>query len=256
VFSSIEEVADLELPNLDAGIVPAVERFMRFYRENLPAWVHVVAPMPAGPFSTAMELRGSDLLFDLHDHPSLSSRLIDLCGRLQVEVELRLRAAVNASRDCMITNFGVWGAGLRLGDDSMINLSPMLVKRFCLPAFGTVNRLIGGLGHIHLCSLPHSRCEFLYPVLAEAEEVAVASSQFGFEYYEQHLDELRGRLAIESFYGDARRYVSEKYGSFAAWAKDFVPRFKNESGLVLYCQVDSVEEGRELWAIWQEAHRR
>jgi hypothetical protein len=62
---------------------------------------------------------------------------------------------------------------------------------------------------------------------------------------------------VESFYGgDAYAYVCEQYGSFRAWADDFVPRFKHESGLVLYFQVSSIEEGQELWAIWQEAHSR
>ena len=75
------------------------------------------------------------------------------------------------------------------------------------------------------------------------------------EYYEQHLEELRGRLAIESFYGDAYRYVCEKYGSFREWANYFVPRFKDESGLVLYFQVSSVEDGREIWAIWEDVHK-
>ena len=40
------------------------------------------------------------------------------------------------------------------------------------------------------------------------------------------------------------------------WANEFVPRYKNESGLVLYMQASSVEEGKELWAAWQESHRR
>ena len=85
----------------------------------------------------------------------------------------------------------------------------------------------------------------------------VVSSQFGFEYYEQHLDELRGRIAIESFYGeDAIEYVCQKYGSFRDWANYFVPRFKNKSGLVLYFQVGSLEEGCEVWAAWQEAHQK
>jgi hypothetical protein len=93
--------------------------------------------------------------------------------------------------------------------------------------------------------------------LLPVSEVKVVSSQFGFEYYEQHLDELRGRMAIESFYGeDAIEYVCQKYGSFRDWANYFVPRFKNESGLVLYFQVDSLEEGCEVWAAWQEAHQK
>jgi hypothetical protein len=130
-----------------------------------------------------------------------------------------------------------------------------MIQQFCLPAYGSVNQSYGGRGHIHFCSLAHSRFEHIYEALVPTSEVTVVSSQFGFEYYEQHLDELRDRLAIESFYGDAYKYVCQKYGSFRDWADYFVPRFKDESGLVLYCQVDSLEEGHEVWAAWQEAHQ-
>jgi hypothetical protein len=256
LLSSIEEVAGLGVPGMDAGIMPDVMRIVRYYKERLPSWVHVVAPMPAGPFSTAMELRGSDFLLDLFDHPEESRHLIDLCVRLQVEVERNVRILSGEALDQHLTNFGILGMGLRLGDDTMVNLSPSLIRGFCFPAFARVNRLCGGKGHIHFCTLEHRREEFIYPLLAGSPEVAVASTQFGFEYYETHLNELRRRLAVESFYGDALSYVRNRYGSFKEWANDFVPRFKNESGLVLYCQVDSIKEGMDMWNVWKEAHAR
>jgi hypothetical protein len=254
IFSRIEEVTSLEMPAMDAGIMPDVERMALYYRKALPEWVHVVAPMPAGPFSTATSLRGSGIMLDLVDHPELCSTLIDVCARLQVRIEHRIRQLIGAPLDRHISKFGILGTGLRLGEDSIVNLSPDMIRRFALPAYDTVNNLCGGRGHIHFCSLPHSRFEHIHPVLAASSQVQVLSSQFGFEYYQDHLDELRGRLAIESFYGDAYRYVRAKYGSFRDWANAFVPRYKNESGLVLYCQVESIEEGRELWAAWEEAH--
>ena len=116
--------------------------------------------------------------------------------------------------------------------------------------------MCGARGHVHFCSLAHSRFEHLYGALAGLPNVAVVSSQFGFEFYAEHLHALRGRLAVEAFYGDAYRYVCERCGSFAEWAREFVPRFKDASGLVLYCQVDSVEEGRDVWSAWERAHQR
>jgi hypothetical protein len=254
VFSCIDEVRDLQLPSLDSGLLPQVREFAAFYRRNLPDWVHVVAPMPSGPLSTAMELRGSEMLLDMADKPELCKKLIVMCARMQAEIEVSVCKLVGTPLDRHVTNFGIMGVGLRLGDDSMVNLSPEMIREFCRPAFAEANRVCGGNGHIHFCSLPHSRHEHVYGALAGMPEVAVVSSQFGFEYYEHHIDELRGRIAVESFYGDAYRYVYEKHGSFAAWAEDFVKRFKNESGLVLYCQVGSLEEGREVWAAWERAH--
>ena len=187
---------------------------------------------------------------------ALCDRLIEMCARLLVSVEQHIRCLVGAPLDQHVTNFCILGTGIRIGEDSMVCLSPAMIRRFCLPALALVNRLGRGKGHVHFCSLPNSRFEHLYTVLAESAEVAVVSTQFGFEYYQQHLEKLRGKLAVESFYGgDAYRYVCEKYGSFRDWANDFVPRYRKESGLVLYCQVSSVEEGRQVWADWQAAHR-
>ncbi len=256
VFSSIEQVAQMEMPSLDAGIVPQVERFLTYYRQRLPEWVHVVAPMPSGPFTMAMELRGSDFLLDLKESPQLCHKLMEMVARLQAEVEFKFRGLTGESITEHVTNFGVLGVGLRLGEDSLVNLSPKMIKQFGEPAFALVNKLCGGEGHIHFCSLEHSRFDHLYPALANLDEVAVASSQFGFEYYEQHVEELRGRIAVESFYGDAYEYVCRKYGSFQDWANYFVPQFKNESGLVLYCQVESVAEGQAVWDAWRQAHDR
>jgi len=256
VFSSIEEAAARKAPDLDAGILPDVLRIARYYRERLPDWVHVVAPMPAGAFSAAMELRGSPMMLDLLERPALCRKLLDTCVRLQAAVELHVRSSIGMKWDRHVTNFGIQGTGLRLGEDSIVNLSPAMIRQFCVPAVRTTNSLCGGRGHVHFCSLAHSRFEHVYGAFADQPDVAVVSSQFGFEFYQEHLADLRGRLAIESFYGDGYPYVCRQYGTFKGWADFFVPRFKDESGLVLYCQVESVEEGREVWAAWQQAHAR
>ena len=256
VFESIEEVEDLSAPPMDAGIRPQVEAMGRYYRQRLPDWVHIVGTMPTGALTTAMELRGSDLLLDLVDQPDLCMRLMLLCAETVARAERQFRRSVGTPTKPYFTNFGVAGAGLRLGDDSICNLSGEMIQEFCGPAYRHTCEIWGGAGHVHCCSLDHRRFEHLYPAMAEMPEVAVLSTQFGFEYYQEHLEELRGRLAVESFYGDAYAYICRKYGSFRHWANDFVPRFKNESGLVLYCQAPSVDEGREIWSIWREAHRR
>ena len=255
MLDDIEQAESLPLPSMTSGIMPQLETIVTCYRRHLPAWVHVIAPMPMGPLSTAMELRGSGMLVELVDQPAACAKLISLCAELQSRVTNRFYEVLGSRPDeGHITNFAVASPGVRLGDDSICHLSGEMIERFCAPAYSRVNRRCGGVGHVHFCSLADSRFEHIYPALTNMAEVSIVSSQFAFEYYEAHLEELRGRLAVESFYGDALRYCIERFGSFAAWASQFVPRYKDESGLVLYCQVDSVDEGREIWARWQEAH--
>ena len=254
IFDSIDEVQDLASPSLDGGLMPDLERMARYYREHLPEWVALVGPMPTGPFSAASALRGFDFLYDLLDRPELCLRLLLICAETIVRLEQRFRAVVGTDPGVCFTNFAVLGAGLRLGEDSICSVSADMIRTICTPVYQRVNELFGGSGHVHFCTLPHSRLEHIYPALASMPDVAVVSSQFGFEYYANHLEELRGKLAVESFYGDAYGYVRGTHGSFGAWAREFVSRFKNESGLVLYLQVHTVDEGNRVWDDWEQAH--
>ncbi len=254
VYDAIEQVADVDVPSLEAGVMPQVVEFVRYYREHLPPWVRIAAPMPTGPFSTAAELRGSAIMMDLFDQPDLCRRLLDLCAQTQINVERAARRITGEPTDQHVTNFSIASPGWRIGDDTIINLSPDMIEQFCLPVYAKCRRAFSAVGHIHFCTLEHSRYDHMFPVLARSEDVSIVSTQFGHEYYAEHLDELRGRLAVESFYGDGYPAVCRQYGTFKHWADEFVPRFKDESGLVMYCQVQSVAEGEQVWADWCAAH--
>lgn len=254
VLNSIKDVSRLAKPSLQNGILPQATDIARYYRQNLPQWVSVGAPAPGGIFSTAMELRGTDFLTDIIDEPELACQLLNMCAELRLETELYVRQAIGASSDKKYTNFGICTPGLRLSDDSICNISPQMIKTFFLPFLKIVSKGFGGRGHVHFCSLPGSRFEHIYRAFAEADDVQVISSQFGFEYYAEHLDEIRNRLAVEAMYAPAYKYICARHGSFENWAARFVPKYKNESGLVLYLQVDSLEEGHHVWKCWQKAH--
>ncbi len=256
VLSSIRDVDSLEIPGMEAGLMPRFEEIARCWRKWAPSWVRVVTPFPIAAFSLAMELRGSEFLIDLYDDPVRSRRLLELCAETQIRTEQHLRRIVATPHDPPLSNFGMRTLGRRIADDSIINLSPEHISEFVVPYLEIIARKLGP-ATVHFCTLPHRRADQVFAPLARSPWISTASSQFAFEYYAQHVSELRGHLSIESLYGAARSYLQERYGSFRAWARDFVPRYKDESGLVLYVfDVRSVEEGRELWAVWQEAHSR
>ena len=89
------------------------------------------------------------------------------------------------------------------------------------------------------------------PGTALSCKIFAASSQFAFEYYQDHVDEPEGRLAIEALYGAAMPYLERRYGSFEAWARQFVPKFRDRSGLVMYFEAPSVDEARKCFEIWR-----
>ena len=254
VLEDIEAADSLQPPPMTAGIMPQFTEIITSWRRWAPPWVEIVSAFPVGPFSQAAALRGSDLFTDLVDNPRRSRRLLSLCAEVQIEVELHLRGLIGNGKPLPISNFGVRGQGIRLGDDSIISLSPKMIAEFAVPPIETIAERFGP-ATVHFCTLPDRREDHVFESLAASPKIAMASSQFGFEYYDANVQSLRGRLAMESFYGAAHAYVCEKFGSFRDWAFDFVPRRKSDSGLILYFEVPSVELGKELWKIWQEAHR-
>jgi hypothetical protein len=256
ILSDIEEVDDLRSPDLSAGLMPQFAEIARLWLAWAPEWVQVVTPFPLGPFSLAMELRGSELLVDLFDDPQRCHRLLRICAETQIRTERHLQGILGTRQAAPLSNFGVRTRGRRIGDDSIITLSPEHIRQFAVPYLEMIARELGP-ATIHFCTLPDHPADQVFEPLAHSSLISTASSQFAFQYYEGHLSSLRGRLSIESLYGAARAYLTDRWGSFGDWAREFVPRFKNQSGLVLYVfDVTSVEEGRELWSIWQEAHER
>ena len=255
ILDSIAAADDLEMPAMAEGCMPEIVEIVRAWRAWAPDWVSIVTPFPVGPFSLAAELRGSDLFVDLIDDPDRCHRLLDLCARTQVQTEQYLASLRANPTDLPLSNFGVRSQGRRLGDDTIVNLSPAQISAFVVPHLETIARALGP-ATVHFCTLPQHRADQVFAPLSRSPLISTASTQFGFEYYEAHLDELRGRLSIEAFYGEAHDYVCERFGSFGEWAFEFVPRFKNESGLVLYFQVPDVDTGREYWEIWEEAHQQ
>ena len=241
ILESIAAVDELGMPEMTDGRMPDFAEIVRKWRTWAPDWVSIVTPFPIGPFSLAAELRGSDLFTDVIDDPQRCHRLLGLCACMQIRTEQYLVSLAQNPTGLPLSNFGVRSLGRRIGDDTIINLSPAHTSAFAVPHLETIARELGP-ATVHFCTLPEHRADQLFEPLAQSLLISTASTQFGFEYYAEHVD--------------AHDYVCQTFGSFRDWAFEFVPQFKNRSGLVLYFQVPDVDTGREYWDIWREAHQR
>lgn len=253
-LKNIREMDDMPIPIIHSELIRQVVRFMRFYRRNLPPWVKVMPPANIGPFSMAQLICGSRFYLDLVLDPQRCRKLIDICADAIIRLDKYFCRVVDRKDLSYCSQFGIVGPGPRVAEDSIINISPEMIAEFSISGIGQIAEAFGSRVYLHFCTLEHSQAEHVYPALAKLPYVFAASSQFGFEYYQRNVDTLQGRLAIESLYGDAFDYVVRKYGSFESWAREFVPKFRDRSGLVLYFEVESVDQGKCLWDIWERAH--
>jgi hypothetical protein len=253
-LKNIKNVDKISAPKIPSNLVSESEKIMKYYQDNLPKWVKVVSPSKIGSFSIAELLRGSEFYLNLAKDIDRCKRLMNLCTESVIEVEKYLRAVVGQNDSEFYSEYGIAGLGLRLGDDSIMNISPDMIGKIVVPELEKIADAFGGKVYVHFCSLDNSRSEHVYDALLDVPFIFAVSSQFGFEYYERNINRIKNKLAIETMYGDGIKYIMDRYGSFEKWATEFVPKYKHISGLILYFEVDSVVKGKELWDVWQKAH--
>jgi hypothetical protein len=177
--------------------------------------------------------------------------LLDMCTDVIIDVMKLLRKVCGYSEsiDEASTPFGMWFSGLRFGDDSLINLSPEMIKRFVVPCYEKIALSFGCDVEIHFCSTTKLMGEQIIEGLLECEQITGMSTQMGTVHYANNLGKIKGRLAVEAGYGDAVPYFTQTHGSFKNWAKE-IKQYSQDSGLVLYTEVSSVDEGKKLLDDW------
>ncbi len=247
----IEDVEKLDSSKMQSELFLDLMKQLEYYKRNSPSWAEI-AVMVIGPFSIAELLRGSDIYLDMYDNPEYVHRLLQICTDTLIRcVELfreTLGYSNNVKEAC--TPFGMWYPGLRFGDDSIINLSPELIKEFVIPYYDKIARAFNCSIEVHFCTMPASLGEQILDGLLDSQNIKGISTQLGTLHYEKNLMKIKNKLSVEAAYGHGLSYFSEKYGNFKNWASYIKMHFSNTSGLVLYTEVSSVEEGKRMLDEW------
>jgi hypothetical protein len=120
---------------------------------------HFTLPDLQGPFSIAELLWGSQIYFELYDHPDLVRQLLD---RITTQIVRTYQAFVRLTTDARDVPERGLGAGycyqhavatkghMLVRNDSMVNLSPGLYRDFVLPFDARLSQELGGIG-VHYC---------------------------------------------------------------------------------------------------------
>lgn len=253
-FNNIEDINNFTIPEIESEFLEGVIRHIEYYKDNKPENVMITNSLD-GPFSIAEILRGPDLYYDLYDKPEYVHMLLDLCTKVIIGCEKKLRYILGYSEEVneFPTYFGIWAPGLRFGDDSIINLSEEMIREFVVPYYKKIAASFKCKMLVHFCSVNKPIGEQILKAFVDCDEVVAISSQLGAELYGKHLDIIKNKLSIEAGYGDALKYHTAHYGGFKKWAKNLKGNFDGKSGLILYTTVGSIDEGKRLVEDWEEA---
>ncbi|MEW6359138.1 MAG: uroporphyrinogen decarboxylase family protein [Planctomycetota bacterium] len=153
---SKEELAKARMPDVrTAGLMPKCLEMIAYFKEKLDGKAHVYLADTQGPFDIAHLLRGHDIYTDIYDDPDFVHRLLDLTTETYIEVSKVMKKAIGELLDSGYHAAGYMGnGGVRLCDDSAINVSGATYREFIQPYVARALKPFGG-GWYHFCGRGH-----------------------------------------------------------------------------------------------------
>ncbi len=226
-------------------IEKAVKHFS-YLMERTHCDVVVIPPNPISPLDQALDMRGGDFYCDLVLEPELCLEFLMFLTELLIKQVKLFKRICNEPNDRHTTCRGQSYPGLRVAADSLVNLSPDMIRRFAFPVF---ERLATEFGRIlvHYCTRP-TPCSHVLPVLAECPYVTGVDNWQGYKtlFGENEKGMMQEQLSICTDIS-AANLLEELQEPFFTEV-----RRKGGRGLLLTVHADSVDEGKQIYDRWLE----
>ena len=240
----------LEKKEYHSSFFDQVLQQIEYYKRNKPENIWL-SSSNVGPLTVAELIRGSDFYMDLVDDPPFVHELLRLCTDAVIDSLKTMRRVAGYPETVeggFPSCFGIYAPGIRLGDDTIFNLSEDMIREYVIPCYERIAQSLHSPLVIHFCSVHKPEGRQIIRALADCDAVAAVSTQLGYELYDEFEDQIRGKLAIECGYGQGIAYGIQKYGSFRKFAEHI--KSKKNPGMIMYTTVFSSEEANQLWNEW------
>ncbi|VGO19060.1 uroporphyrinogen decarboxylase/cobalamine-independent methonine synthase family protein [Pontiella sulfatireligans] len=250
IFSSMEGAVAAGTPELAGPIIDQMFNSLQTALKHLPAGFALSFPPSASPFDLAQLLLPADefmvsLIYEPDATMQFLNNLTDLCLELTDQVRSQLAGTTSEH----ITNRGTSFHGHRLPSDSIVNLSPDLIRAFVLPILNRYSDRYGNL-MIHYCSKPAPSGHIL-PVLCECAAVKAVDTWQGPDAFIG--DDINVRLQSKTaLLFDVDLTTEEKMDNFLTWEPIRNVARKNGRGLVIETTAPSIEAAHEIYSMWQK----
>jgi len=154
---SKDEIKKFEFPNLDEiDMLKKAIEYIRFFKEELPEWIHVYLPDTLGPFEIAHAVYGDNIFYDLYDDAKFVHYLLELCTNMYIQITEKLKEVIGEERTTChhghALSRGIYmkNGGTRISEDSATLVSPKHIDEFIIPYDREALKAFGG-GFIHYC---------------------------------------------------------------------------------------------------------
>lgn len=149
---SIDAALDVDIDDIhERGETRRVLEHLHFLRENLPEGVHISCPTAVGPLSHADMLLGIDIWVLFYDEPDKMRRLLEKITQATARLLKLQKQIVGEPMDSMWTGcLFMSNGGVKIGNDSMVMMSPDMLGEFVMPAIADLCQCFSG-GYHHCC---------------------------------------------------------------------------------------------------------
>ncbi|MGQ9456069.1 MAG: uroporphyrinogen decarboxylase family protein [Armatimonadota bacterium] len=154
--TALDKILDAGEIDIDTGLGGKVFDTQRFYvqtisrYENLAQSVHIYLSDTQGPFDNAHLIMGHKIYTELYDNPERVHRLLDLVTDTYIRYTKAQKQLIGEEGKYSYHTQLIVRGGVRICDDSGINLSPDQYTEFCKPYNERIFAEFGG-GWIHYC---------------------------------------------------------------------------------------------------------
>jgi hypothetical protein len=265
----LEQVPKLRKPSIDSGIVPLVAEAVQYFRKHAPDGLVVCKPPETAPIEAAISAFGSGLFAAFYTDTDLAVKALDLFTENFIEVNRHFKRLLGEPPEETVTYSGTIVPGIRLAADTLVNLSPDMIRRFINPTWERIAEAFGGV-LVHYCPSPDEKYYHVIEPTLDCPVVIGIDQSAGVEYLETKDNPQRlventtfvtevafrkaGAVEVEDKATNINRLTPIDWAQMESWWRsDFVQlSARKKRGLILRARVDSIGEGQELYGRWRE----
>ena len=150
VLSRIEDVFDLEVPDINAGWYGKLHDWTEKWLEVLPEGIEIQHPDIQSTFNTAHLVRGNDIFMDFYDNPEALDAFFTNVTDFMIKITQVLKSKISNDTEYFYDWGGMWKGTARISNCTMQLLPPEFYTQFVKKHDVRFFDEIGG-GRVHYC---------------------------------------------------------------------------------------------------------
>jgi hypothetical protein len=149
---SLDQALNADTNNLET--LPTVQKTLEhihFFHENLPDAIKVSCPIAAGPINNADMVLGKQMWLEFYDRPEKIRALLEKITDVMIALARLYKQAVDEPMEsAWIGPLYMSCGGLKIGNDSLVMVSPEMFREFVFPSISRLCQAFSG-GYHHSC---------------------------------------------------------------------------------------------------------